>query len=109
MQTASGNQFILAQLLLAQLLHKLVAGNQCKNDPSGSTGTLGFFPRFTGIINFPGAESFGSCFMEVVYFIGAFLLLVALIYGTLNWRYRDKRKARVTDQIVRDRYNHNRT
>jgi hypothetical protein len=26
--------------------------------------------------------------MEIVYFIGAFLLLAALIYGTLNWHYR---------------------
>jgi hypothetical protein len=26
--------------------------------------------------------------MEIVYFIGAFLLLVALIYATLNWHYR---------------------
>lgn len=47
--------------------------------------------------------------MEAVYFIGAFVLLVALIYGTLNWRYRDRRKDRMTDQIVRDRYEHNRT
>lgn len=44
-----------------------------------------------------------------VYFGGAFLLLVALIYATLNWHYRDKRKARVADQIVRDRYEHNQT
>jgi hypothetical protein len=47
--------------------------------------------------------------MEAVYFIGAFLLLVALIYGTLNWHYRDNRKARIADQIVRDRYEHNQT
>jgi hypothetical protein len=45
--------------------------------------------------------------MEAVYFIGAFLLLVALIYGTLNWHYRDRRRDRVTNQIVRDRYEHN--
>jgi hypothetical protein len=47
--------------------------------------------------------------MEAVYFFGAFLLLVALIYGTLNYHYRDKRMSRVADQIVRDRYEHNRT
>ena len=47
--------------------------------------------------------------MEAIYFIGAFLLLVALIYGTLNWHYRDKRKDRIADQIVRDRYEHNQT
>jgi hypothetical protein len=47
--------------------------------------------------------------MEAVYFIGAFLLLVGLIYGTLNWRYRDKRRERMADQMVRDRYEHNQT
>jgi hypothetical protein len=36
--------------------------------------------------------------MEIVYFIGAFLLLVALIYGTLSSHYRDRRRDRVTDQ-----------
>jgi hypothetical protein len=38
--------------------------------------------------------------MELVYFIGAVVLLTALIYGTLNYHYRDKSK--VADQIVRD-------
>jgi hypothetical protein len=47
--------------------------------------------------------------MEIVYFIGAFLFLVALICGALNWHYRDRRRDRVTDQIVRDRYEHNQT
>jgi hypothetical protein len=45
--------------------------------------------------------------MEIVYFIGALILLTALIYGSLNYRYRDKRKSKVADQIVRDRYEHN--
>jgi hypothetical protein len=47
--------------------------------------------------------------MEIVYFIGAFLLLVALIYGTLKWHYRDRRQDKITDQVVRDRYEHNQT
>jgi len=47
--------------------------------------------------------------MEIVYFIGALILLTALIYGSLQYRYRDRRKSRVADQIVRDRYEHNRT
>jgi hypothetical protein len=47
--------------------------------------------------------------MEIIYFIGAFVLLSALIYGTLNYHYRDRRKEKVADQIVRDRYEHNRT
>jgi hypothetical protein len=45
--------------------------------------------------------------MEIVFFIGAFLLLVALFYGTLNWHFRNKRRDRMTDQIVRDRYERN--
>ena len=47
--------------------------------------------------------------MEIVYFIGALILLTALIYGSLQYHHRDRRKSRVADQIVRDRYEHNRT
>jgi hypothetical protein len=47
--------------------------------------------------------------MEIVYFIGAIILLTALIYGTLNYHYRNKFKSKVADQIVRDRYHHNQT
>jgi len=47
--------------------------------------------------------------VEIVYFIGAFLLLVVLIYTTLNWHYRDRRRDRMTDQLVRDRYDHYQT
>jgi hypothetical protein len=47
--------------------------------------------------------------MEIVYFVGAFILLTVLIYGSLDYHYRDRRKSRVADQIVRDRYEHNRT
>jgi hypothetical protein len=54
-------------------------------------------------------RDFSGGLMEAVYFIGAFVLLVALIYGTLNWHFRDRRKDPMTDQIVRDRYEHNRT
>jgi hypothetical protein len=47
--------------------------------------------------------------MEIVYFIGALILLTALIYGSLQYHYRDRRKSKVADQVVRDRYEHNRT
>jgi len=47
--------------------------------------------------------------MEIAIFIGAFVLLVALFYGTLNWHFRNRRRDRITDQIVRDRYEHNQT
>lgn len=56
----------------------------------------------------PVRDAYGVCNMEAVYFISAFPLLVALICGTLNWHYRDRRRDRVTNQSVRDRYEHNR-
>ncbi len=47
--------------------------------------------------------------MEILYFIGAFILLTALIYRTLNWPYRDRIRERKADQLVRDRYHNNET
>jgi hypothetical protein len=47
--------------------------------------------------------------MEIIYFIGAFILLVALIYGTLNSHFSNRRLQKVSDQIVRDRYERNQT
>ncbi len=46
--------------------------------------------------------------MEFIYFIAALVLLSALMYGSLNHHLRDRRKDRHTDQMVRDRYHHNR-
>jgi hypothetical protein len=48
--------------------------------------------------------------MEILYFIGAFILLTAVTYGSLSYRYRDyqdKFRRKTADQIVRDRYDHN--
>jgi hypothetical protein len=45
--------------------------------------------------------------MEIVYFVAAFILLSTLIYGSLHTRYRNKYQRKVSDQIVRDRYDHN--
>ena len=28
--------------------------------------------------------------MEIVYFVGAFILLTALVYGSMHWHYRDR-------------------
>lgn len=42
--------------------------------------------------------------MEIVYFVGAFILLVALIYGTLSYHYRNKAATRVGGEIARERY-----
>lgn len=41
--------------------------------------------------------------MEIIYFFGAFVLLAALIYGTVQWHYR-RPIDRQADEIVRDRY-----
>lgn len=46
--------------------------------------------------------------VEFIYFIAALVLLSALMYGSLNHHLRDRRKDRHTDQMVRDRYHHNR-
>jgi hypothetical protein len=46
--------------------------------------------------------------LEIV-FLGALVLLTGLIFAILNWHYRDRRKGKITEQIVRDRYEHDRT
>jgi hypothetical protein len=45
--------------------------------------------------------------MEAMYFIGAFILLTALIYGTLQYHYRNRAATRAGDQVVRKRYRRN--
>lgn len=47
--------------------------------------------------------------MEIVYFAGALILLVALIYGTLSYRYRNRAAQRVGEEIVEQRYKNNET
>jgi ABC-type spermidine/putrescine transport system permease subunit II len=49
---------------------------------------------------------FGSHFW-VSFFIGAFVLLVALIFGTLQGHYRSRRSVHVGDELVRNRYKRN--
>ena len=46
---------------------------------------------------------------EIAFFIGAFILLTALIYATLSYRYRNRAAQRVGEDIVRDRYQRNET
>ncbi|MEH2541310.1 MULTISPECIES: hypothetical protein [unclassified Bradyrhizobium] len=45
--------------------------------------------------------------LEAVYFIGAFVLLTGLIYGTLSYRYRNRAATRAGDEIVKQRYREN--
>jgi hypothetical protein len=42
--------------------------------------------------------------LEVVYFAGALVLLIALIYATLQYHYRNRTASRAGDDIVHDRY-----
>ncbi len=65
--------------------------------------------RFSETIMLKQKDRAKEVIMEIAVFIGAFVLLVALFYGTLNWHFRDKRQDKITDQIVRDRYEHTRT
>jgi hypothetical protein len=44
--------------------------------------------------------------MEAILFFGALIILTALIYGTLHRHHRNKHKDHVTDQMVRDRFDH---
>ena len=47
--------------------------------------------------------------LEAIYFLGAAVLLTALIYGTISYRYRNKAAARVGEEIVRERYRQDQT
>jgi hypothetical protein len=42
--------------------------------------------------------------LEAVYFFGALVLLTALIYGTLSYRYRNRAATQVGEEITRERY-----
>jgi cytochrome bd-type quinol oxidase subunit 2 len=41
--------------------------------------------------------------MEVVYFFGALVLLVALIYRSLQYQYRSRAAVRVGGEVARER------
>jgi hypothetical protein len=42
--------------------------------------------------------------MEIVYFFGAFILLAALIYGVLQYHYRNRATVKAGGEVVRERY-----
>ena len=46
---------------------------------------------------------------EAVYGIGAVLLLAALIFGVLQYHYRDRRAVRTGGEVARERYKRNET
>lgn len=47
--------------------------------------------------------------LEWVFFAGAFILLVALIYGVLSYRYRNRAAVRAGNEIVSERYRRDQT
>jgi hypothetical protein len=47
--------------------------------------------------------------MEIIYFIGAFALLSALIYGVLSYRYRNRAATALGGEIARKRYENDET
>ena len=42
--------------------------------------------------------------LEIIFFIGAFVLLVALIYGTLSYHYRNRANDSLAEEVTRRRY-----
>lgn len=46
---------------------------------------------------------------EIILFIGAFVLLVALIYGVLSYRYRNREAVRAGEEIAAERYRRDET
>jgi len=49
----------------------------------------------------------GKMGLEIVFFIGAVILLAALIYGVLSYRYRNRAADRIGEEVTRDRYRRN--
>jgi hypothetical protein len=47
--------------------------------------------------------------LEIVYGVGALILLTALIFGVLQYRFRDRRATAVGEEITRQRYERNET
>jgi hypothetical protein len=47
--------------------------------------------------------------LEAVFFLGALVLLTALIYGVLSYRYRNRALDRVAEEVTRERYQKNET
>lgn len=45
--------------------------------------------------------------LEIVYGVGALILLTALIFGTLQYHYRDRRATRAGGEIAAERYKRN--
>jgi hypothetical protein len=47
--------------------------------------------------------------LEIVYGVGALVLLTALIFGVLQYHYRNRRAVRIGEEIAQERYKRNET
>lgn len=47
--------------------------------------------------------------LEAVFFLGALVLLTALIYGVISYRYRNRALDRVAEDVTRERYRRDET
>ena len=47
--------------------------------------------------------------LESLYFVGAFILLLALTYGVLSYRYRNREAAHMGGDIAAERYRRDET
>jgi hypothetical protein len=47
--------------------------------------------------------------LEIVYGVGALVLLTALIFGVLQYHYRNRRAVRIGEEITQERYKRNET
>jgi hypothetical protein len=47
--------------------------------------------------------------LEIVNGVGAFVLLAAVIFGVLQYHFRDQRATRIGGEIARERYERNET
>jgi hypothetical protein len=45
--------------------------------------------------------------LEIVYGVGALILLIALIFGVLQYHYRNRRAVKIGGEIARERYERN--
>ena len=53
------------------------------------------------------AASIWETEMEAIYFLGALILFAVLVYGTLQYRERNKAADRLGDEVTRERYRRN--
>ncbi|WP_139857076.1 hypothetical protein [Bradyrhizobium ivorense] len=47
--------------------------------------------------------------LEIIYGVGAFVLLTALIFAVLQYHFRSRRAAQTGDDVTRERYERNET